>query len=246
MSEENIRTMLDQLAEFESQRDGLAAQKAALLSEVKVPAEIQAIIDDGMRRMNAAPVVDRSFEDALNFELSALVIPDEIRDALAKIDAARAEINNKRQEHQREILAADQVRRANIQVEINAATAKVYADIATRKAEIEAEFGGDLDAVNRNIEDLKARIKAETIQHGKTVKASFWQSVFTPGRTTWKTDFLDGCYFDLNQAVKDIDSFLLSQSGSLLDIRASIQKITDSLAGARKVGEPSTMLRRNQ
>lgn len=135
---------LDRLAEFESQRDGLEAQKAALLADNKVPANIQAIIDDGMRRMNTAPAIDDTFEKALDAEFAALVIPDEIREALEKIDAQRAEINNKRTAHQREVLAADQVRRANIQVEINAATEKVYLDIAARKAEIEAEFAGNL------------------------------------------------------------------------------------------------------
>ena len=47
-----ITEKLDQLAEFHFQKDSIEAQKRALLDEVKVPQEVQAIVADGMQRMD--------------------------------------------------------------------------------------------------------------------------------------------------------------------------------------------------
>lgn len=237
--------MLDLLAEYEAQRDSLDAKKSALLAENKVPAEIQAIVADGTRRMNDASAIDDTFENALNAELSALVIPEEIREKLFEIDAARTEIEQRRATRRAELQSEQQKRRAEIQNEINAATAEVYAKVASKKAEIEAEFSESLDAVNQNIEFLKKKIKDGTIAAGETKKGKFWQSVFVKGRTTWITDRIDDVYFSANAILKLLDRIALNEEGaSILDARKELSDAIGVLEKARKVGAPSTMLKR--
>lgn len=247
---EIIAEWLDQLAEFEAKRDGLAAQKAALLNEVQLPAQIQDIISAGTKRLTDVQSelrpASEKFNAEIDAELSEIVIPEEIRAAYDEIERKRAEVMARKRAKEQALYAEQLQKEQAIRAEIDTQTKAAYEALARRKAEIEAEFSGSLDAVNKNIDDLKAKIKAATINHGATVKGKFYMQVFTKGRTTWITDALDGCYFDMNGVVDALDKYLTESSGSLLDIRATLAKIVKALSSARKVGEPSSALKRIQ
>lgn len=66
------------------------------------------------------------------------------------------------------------------------------AEIKARVAEIEAEFAGKTEGVNTNIATLEAEIKQAVLEHGASVKGSFFHAVFAKGRVSWDTKSLDG------------------------------------------------------
>jgi len=87
-TEEYIKEKLDQLTEFESQRDLIGIKKRDLLDEVKIPEEVEAIMADGLKRINE---VDNSFQPVMRAQrekvqaaLALVVIPDEIKAQLAE------------------------------------------------------------------------------------------------------------------------------------------------------------------
>lgn len=196
MDEIEIKTKLDTLAEYQAHRDLLAADKRALLDDVKVPEEVQAIVSAGMKK---ATEVETSFTPEFEFsiaqekaELDAVVVPEEIRVALAKIDAKRAAIQAQfraQDARWRERIASQ---KDAIRAEVEAETKGVYTALTQRKAEIEAEFAGKAEAVDENIKKLTDDIKADIKLLGCSVKGEHYQGVYVSGRVTWDPKSLDG------------------------------------------------------
>lgn len=204
MDEEIIKQELDTLEEFQEQKALLLEEKRKLLEDVQIPQEIQAIVNDGNRRTNELkiPMVipDAEFDQQIRVELDAIVIPDEIKEALSEIDRKRALVAEKKlafyREKEREIvlLRADIERqRQAIQEEVAEKVNATYHSINQRRAEIEAEFGDKQLAVDQNIEKLKKDIVENTIALGRSVRSGRGtkMAVYSPGRTTWNTDGLD-------------------------------------------------------
>ena len=204
-TEEYIKEKLDQLTEFESQRDLIEIKKRDLLDEVKIPAEVEAIMADGLKRINE---VDNSFQPVMRAQrekvqaaLALVVIPDEIKAQLAEIDKQR----NLILEEDVKVMATirEQIDNARLELnaEVQAQTHQVYADVAQRKAEIEAEFAGSRRAVDENIEKLKAEIKAATKEIGYTVDGTNYQAIYVKGKKTWNSKRLD-VYVERNPEIK--------------------------------------------
>ncbi len=90
-------------------------------------------------------------------------------------------------------LAEYQSQRDSANLEKQALIDDVYTnEIKHRMAEIEAEFAGKTETVNENIAAIEAEIKQAVINHGASVKGSFFHAVFTKGRVSWDTKSLDG------------------------------------------------------
>lgn len=214
----NVQEKLDQLAEFHSQKDGIEFQKKSLLNEVKVPEEIIQVMNNGNKRTQEFESNQRHAMTLINEEaekaLKNIVIPEEIRAALAEIDNRRKLVEDLRNARQDEIRKSIADKRNEIYAETQAQTAKVYADIEQRKRDIEAEFSGKSDDVDKNIAALEAEIKAETKARGETIKGKYFMAVYVKGRTSWNNDMLDG----------------------MISLVPQLEK-------ARKVGEPTITLR---
>lgn len=59
-------------------------------------------------------------------------------------------------------------------------------------AALDDEFNRKMAAIEASIVEDEADIKAGVLRIGKTVKDPFLQVVYTPGRVTWDSKFLDG------------------------------------------------------
>lgn len=196
MNELEIKSKLDQLSDFQAHRDLLEADKRALLEEVQVPEEVQAIVSAGLKQasevfVSFTPEVEASIAQE-KAELDAIVVPEEIKVALAEIDTKRAAVSGRyraQDAQRRETIAAQQTA---IRTRVEAETQGVYTALAQRKAEIEAEFAGKADAVDDNIRKLTEEIKADVKTLGATVKADHFQAVYVKGRVTWDTSKMDG------------------------------------------------------
>jgi len=207
---EKIVANLDRLAEFHSQKDAIELQKRALLDDIKIPSEVEAVIKDGMERMR---LLDEAFQTEqkrssteMRAKLDAITIPDEIKCALAEIDAKRAAILQEQQAYDAEMFEKIKQAKAKLQVEIETQTHLVYEDVANRKAEIEAEFIGAANAVDENIRKLENEIKTDTERFGKTVKGKYFMAVYNKGRITWNTGMMEAWINDhpfLKQARKE-------------------------------------------
>ena len=57
MNESEIKSKLDKLANFQAHRDLLESDKRALLDDVKVPAEVEAIVSAGMKHVAGPRIV---------------------------------------------------------------------------------------------------------------------------------------------------------------------------------------------
>ena len=205
VEEKDIVAKLDQLAEFEANRDAIEEEKRKLLEEVKVPEEVEAIMAAGMKQMDEVEIryqpALKAHREQITADLAKVVIPDEIKEALAEIDKQRSRI----QEFDALQTAAirEQINndRLELQAKIQAQTHQVYADIAIRKAEIEIEFSGKKQAVAANIEKLKAEIKAGTKEIGYTVEGAHYQAIYVKGKKTWNAKRLD-VYVEKNPEIK--------------------------------------------
>lgn len=189
MSEADIKTKLDLYADYQKHRDSLEADKKALLEDVKLPAEVEAVVSSGLKRMREVedsfqPVIN-DFNEQISVELAALVIPEEIREALAEIDRKRAEILEKRIAHNELVLKQVIDQKSVIQAEVEAQTKEVYAALARRKAEIEVEFFGKDKAVDENIRKLAEEIKADVKEVGFTVNGLYYQAVYVKAKKSW-------------------------------------------------------------
>jgi len=219
MSEQEIKQKLDQLADFQARRTLLDMDKRALLDDVKVPEEVQAIVAAGMKKVvevesQLSPLCQAVNADK-NEQLAAIVIPDEIKAALALIDVKRQLVNKNADIRMEEINKQILAKRTEIRASVEAQTRDVYTALNQRKAEIEAEFAGKAEAVDENIEKLTAEIKSDIKAFGASVKSEYYHGVYVKGRVTWNTDMLDG----------------------LITVIPQLEK-------ARKVGDPSVTLRK--
>ena len=206
MNESEIKTKLDQLSDFQAHRDLLEADKHALLEDVRVPDEVQAIVSAGMKQASEVfasftPEVEASIAQE-KAELDAIVVPEEIKAALAEIDAKRAAVSRRyreQDEQRREKIAAQQSAiRARVEVE----TQGVYTALSIRRAEIEAEFAGKADAVDDNIAALEKEIRDAVKAIGFTVAGEHYQAVYSKGKKSWIPQRLEK-YTDDHPDIKD-------------------------------------------
>jgi hypothetical protein len=189
MNEPEIIGKLSQLTDFQAHRDLIDADKRALLEEVKIPAEVEAVIASGMKQITE---IEKSFEpkrqevdSEVNTQLEKIVVPEEVKTILAEIDRQRNLANAYRTVKQAEITEKVQAKIAEIQAEIQANTKDVYAAIAQRKAEIEAEFSGKREAVDENIAKLEKEIKEAVKIIGYTVESEHYQAVYSKPKKSW-------------------------------------------------------------
>jgi hypothetical protein len=195
MEEKTVIELLDRLADFQAHRDLIESDKRALLDDVKVPAEVEALVQDSLQQVLG---VDAAFAPALDklkketqARLAAIAIPEEIKAALAEIDRQRDMVTLEFAERNSAILQEIQNTKREIQEETQEKTRGVYAALAQRKAEIEAEFAGKAGAVDLNIAALTSEIKAAVVDLGFSVSGSVWQAVYVKPKKTWIPARLD-------------------------------------------------------
>jgi hypothetical protein len=210
---------LDALAEYHAQRDSIEAKKAALLNEVKIPAEVLWVQAEAKNReLETEQLIKaavKSLHDECERQLSAIKVPDEVKALLAEIDHQRGLILAYQREREADYQKRLEEKRAEIFEQARRETQDVFDAVAKRKAEIEMEFLGKAGAVDDNIKALEAEIKADAKSCGKTVKGKYFMAVYVKGRVTWNTDMLDGMI-----------------------------ALVPQLEKARKEGEPSVTLRK--
>jgi hypothetical protein len=219
LDDNQIKRKLDDLAEYQAQRELLEINKRALLDDVKIPAEVEAIMSEGMKRINE---IENNFQPEIKLqrakmqaELALVVIPDEIKAQLADIDRKRNLILEEDARVMETIRENINNTRLEINEEIQSQTKQVYVDISQRKADIEAEFSGKSQAVDENIKKLTEDIKADLKITKHTVNGKFFQAIYVKGRTSWNNDMLDGMIC-----------------------------LVPQLEQARKIGEPSVTIRK--
>lgn len=208
----DTKEKLDLLSEFEAERDSIDANKRTLLDDVKVPAEVEETVKNGMKQMSEvegsfAPTL-KALSDEAEQKLALIVIPDEIKAALAEIDKQRAEVRKHQGEQEFEIAQRIRSIKAEVQARVEAKTKDIYTAIAQRKADIEAEFAGKTEAVDENIRKLTEEIKAEVKDLKISVKGSFYHAIYNKGRITWNTDKMEAWIVDhpfLKEARKEGD-----------------------------------------
>jgi len=228
----DIEAKLDILDEYHSQKDSIEAQKRTLLDEVKIPAEIEQVVSEGMKAIaeveQSMRAEEKDFYSSIETGLAAIVIPQELKDALEEIDRQRTEIMTKFQdvekqkqflrvtksEHDAELLEKIGIRKAELQAEIEQKTRDVYAGVEQRRAEIEAEFKGKAEAVDENIAKLEQEIKDEVKLRAAeklaanpkskdlSVKGKFFTAVYSKARKTWVPAKLDD-YVETHPDIKD-------------------------------------------
>ena len=196
MNESEIKSKLDQLADFQAHRDLLESDKRALLDDVKIPVEIETIVNQGMNRLTQVyqqfNPEKEAIREAADTELATIVIPEDIKAALAEIDHKRAEVERRRNAANDALASKIRTIQEEIKSETDAQTRDVYNAIEQRRAEIEAEFAGKSEAVDENIRKLTEEIKAEIVTLKKSVKGNHFHAVYMAGRITWNTDMMEG------------------------------------------------------
>ena len=199
-SDAEIVALLDQLALVEGQLASLADQKRIQLESVGVSDEVQSLV-----RQNAAHVrlLEKNFSDsclALEKEaavaLEAIVVPVEIREALAAIDAQRKAVTDRLDRDRR--FLADRLDRDKSQAELDLEiqTSDSFNSVALQRDEINAEFAGPIDSANAAMLDLQEKIKVAVKAFGRSVKGSLKMAVFNRGRVSWNTVMLDAWIVD--------------------------------------------------
>lgn len=213
---------LDQLAEFQAQRDLLELQKADLLNAVKVPAEVQAAQDAANKQRQALDArfaeIRRELSEQANAAIDAIPMPELPAEYVTAVKVAQAHHAAIRASLENEIEAAvlqKQDTLSKIDANLSSQTAAIFAQLEQRKREIADEFSAKAGAVDANIKALTDAIKQAVKDEGKTCKGKVFQAVYVKGRVTWNTDMLDGMVIAF-----------------------------PALEKARKVGEPSVTLRK--
>ena len=189
MDELTVKTLLNTLADWQSQKDLLNMDKRKLLEEVKVPDEVQAIVSAGMDEMATLqsqyePEL-KNLREETEQKLKEIVVPEEIREAFAAIDRQRLEATKKLTDYQDEIAEKIAARKIEITEKIETATAGVFKANAQRKADIEAEFSGKSGALDENIAKLTEQIKNAVKEIGFTVDGEFYQARYTKPKKSW-------------------------------------------------------------
>jgi hypothetical protein len=206
MTELEIKTKLDTLSEYQAHRDLLEVDKRKLLDEVKIPAEVEAAVSAGMRRLNEADAAYilpyREAHDKHQQMLDAIVMPPEVREAINEYNQKRKNADDWLVQEQ-EVISKDlRSAKEDIRSSTESATKDVYAALAARKAEIEAEFAGKAEAVDKNIEKLTEEIKADVKVIGFTVAGAHLQAVWGKGKKSWIPQRLDK-YTETHPDIKD-------------------------------------------
>lgn len=194
-----IVSQLDQLAEFQAQRDLLELHKTELLNAVQVPAEILAAQDEANKaRQRADSEYWLAVNDIEAAQKTALEIvkdpemPAEYLEALRVAREKRAQIDASYQVvlDARQKIAIE--KKAKIDADLAVKTAAVFEQVEARRHEIAAEFGSKAVAVDANIAALTAEIKANVAVEGHSVKGQFFHAVYSAGRVSWDTARLEG------------------------------------------------------
>jgi len=254
-----IESKLDQLAEFYSQKDSIEAQKRALMDENKVPAEVLAVNQRANEEAQAFASAQNKKAEAIRAECAAklkeIVIPDEVKAVIEKIDSERRLVMAYQEAKEREIMQAAEQKRAELFAQSQAQTAQVYADIEQRKREIAEEFAGKEQDAAANIAKLESEIKDDVKKRAAkkleedldaddlSVKSALYHAVYSRGRITWEAKRLDKLPKKLAEATAEIDSFV-AMTEELSSLRKRISDIAWILSDARKEGEPSVALRK--
>jgi N-methylhydantoinase B/oxoprolinase/acetone carboxylase alpha subunit len=194
---ETIEQMIDRVSEYESKRDSIEAEKRALLDEVKVPAEVLEVQKAANVKMteidNATRAAIETVRSECRRQLSAIVIPDEVKALLAEIDRQREAVEIYQRQRESQLQEASTARRQEAFEKSQTQTAQVYANIARRKQEIEIEFAGKSGVVDENIAALKAEIQTKVLSEGKTYQGAYLMAVYAKGRVgSWNSGKLDG------------------------------------------------------
>jgi hypothetical protein len=191
----NIVAMLNQLAEFHSQKDSIDAQKRELLDDVKVPSEVNLILS---RAKNDALELDYELDGLtaqvrleINNRLATVVIPDEVKELIAKINSERNNLVQELNTTIQRMISDCRSKQSAINDNAMRNVQETLAAVDQRKREIEAEFHGKIGAVDDNIKALEAEIKAATKVEGKTVKGKYFSAIYVKGRTSWDTEGLN-------------------------------------------------------
>lgn len=196
MSESEIKSKLDQLSEFQAQRDLIDADKRALLDEVKIPEEILSIQRSGNDRQDELErklsIDIQKISSDIDDKLSKIVIPEKVRVVIAQIDKQRADLRSEGEKLKGDIRIRANLEKQSVRESIEAQTSDVYKDIAKRKSDIEAEFAGKAESVDENILKLTEDIKADVREFGASVKSEYFHAVYVKGRVTWDTSKMDG------------------------------------------------------
>jgi hypothetical protein len=259
MNAEQIKEKLDRLAEFYAQKDSIEANKRAMLDEVKIPAEVERVMRDGMQRMQALdsefPVKAKSIHEEVTAKLAEIEVPEEVKALLAEIDRQRALVYSWQSGKEAEIRESIHARKAAIQAETEAETRAVYDDVYQRKQEIADEFADKEKVAAENIAKLEAEIRADVIARAAkkleedleaddlSVKNGLFHAVYSRGRITWDAKRLDKLPRRLADATVELDSFV-AMTEELASLRKRISDIAWVLSEARKEGDPSVALRK--
>lgn len=193
--EEGLRKLLDQMADWQAQRDLLDIDKRNLLGQVKVPDEVNTIIADGQRRqaeINSryeASIARKRAE--ISKQLETVVIPDEIRALIEDVERQRSELRKRENDFMTQAngARAKEIERASQETQDK--VKQTYIDVEARKRDIEAEFAGKFDAIEKNLKALEDGIRNLAKRAKRSIKGKFFQVVYVRGRVSWNTDALD-------------------------------------------------------
>jgi hypothetical protein len=192
-----IEQKLDQLAEFQSQKDSVHAHKQAMLDELKVPADVQAVLSDSRARIMKIESdkyqAEKIIIEQLDKEYALIAIPDEVKAILDEISKQRDELQRRYAIQQQSLYDRMTAEKRRIDAETDEKVKDVFDQLNKRKQEIEIEFAGKSNAVDENIEALKREIEADVLKRGESVKGKYYHAVWNKGRVgTWNSGKLDG------------------------------------------------------
>lgn len=195
MDEQTVIQLLEQLHEFEVQRDGIEEEKRRLLDEVTIPEEVKQIHDEGMMAIQEMERVVTEDKNKILREIQdtfkLIDIPEEVKILIQQIEEKRQENINSQHEcaeaFDKKILAE----RKRMMDEIDAKVKATYDAVAQRKLDIADEFAGKKGVAEQNIADLIKKIEDAVKELKTSVKGTHKMAVYTPGKTSWNTKALD-------------------------------------------------------
>jgi DNA repair exonuclease SbcCD ATPase subunit len=240
LKEEEIKGILDALAEIQARLDLLQMDKTKLLNEVKIPEEIQAIQDKiGKRKREYGQGFERlvvSLEEERAEQLAQIVVPVEIQQAFEQVQQKRQEVERKIEERKQTAYQNMLNLQKKVDEEMGEQVRQVFAEVEQRKQDILPEVGEKEESASKNAVDLTAKVKKMVKDYGATVKNDYLMAVYAKGRTTWTTDILDDIYFRLNSILEELDASLT--------VWGRIKLVITDLGKARKIDKPSVSIRK--
>lgn len=195
MDEQTVIQLLEQLHEFEMQRDGIEEEKRKLLNEVTIPEEVKQIHDEGMmaiQEMELKLQTEKNLiTEELQRELTTIDIPEEVKSIILEIEEKRKAIYGRINEIALACNANVTTERKRMMDEIDAKVKATYDAVVQKKLDIEDEFHGKKSAVSTNIANLENQIREAVKELKTTVKGNYKMAVYKSGTTTWNTKGLD-------------------------------------------------------